>query len=73
MCHNNSIHRQNIWCFFDIIKIMLILSLLRKYDDASNTTNLVSVCPADGVTNRYSIWIDTIEKYTSNGMYRVTV
>jgi hypothetical protein len=73
MCHNNSIHRQNIWCFFEIIKIMLILSLLRKYDDASNTTNLVSVCPADSVTKRYSIWIDTIKKYTSNGMYRVTV
>ena len=36
MCHNNSIHRQNIWCFFEKIKIMLILSLLRKYDDASN-------------------------------------
>ena len=71
MCHNNSIHRQNIWCFFEIIKIMLILSLLRKYDDASNTTNLVSVCPADGVTNRYSIWIDPIEKFTSNGMRRI--
>ena len=68
MCHNNSIHRQNIWCFFEIIKIMLIFSLLRKYDDASNTTDLVSVCPADGVTNRYSIWIDPIEKFTSNGM-----
>ena len=35
-----------------------------KYDDASNTTNLVSVCLADGVTKRYSIWIDTIEKCT---------
>lgn len=55
MCHNNSIHRQNIWCFFEIIKIMLILSLLRKHDDASNIEKQVSVCPADGVTNRYSI------------------
>ena len=73
MCHNNSIHRQNIWCFFEKIKIMLILSLLRKHDNASNIEKQESVCLADGVTNRYSIWIDTIEKYTSNGIYRVTV
>ena len=32
---------------------------------------LVTVCPADGVTNRYSIWIDPIEKFTSNGMWRI--
>lgn len=64
MCHNNSIHRQNIWCFFEKIKIMLILSLLRKYDDASNIEKRESVCLADGVTNRYSIWINTIEKCT---------
>lgn len=49
----------------------LIRSLLRKYDDASNTTNLVSVCPTDGVTKRYSIWIDPIEKFTLNGMWRI--
>ena len=39
MCHNNSIHRQNIWCFFEKIKKMLILSLLRKHDDASILRN----------------------------------
>ena len=43
MCHNNSIHRQNIWCFFEKIKIMLILSSLRKYDDASNIEKRESV------------------------------
>lgn len=58
MCHNNSIHRQNIWCFFEKIKIMLILSLLRKYDDASNIEKQESVCQADDVTNRYAIWND---------------
>ena len=58
MCHNDSIYRQNIWCFFEIIKIMLILSSLRKYDDASNIEKRASVCPADGVTNRYAIWND---------------
>ena len=73
MCHNNSIHRQNIWCFFEIIKIMLILSLLRKHDNAlilrSEQASARRMC----ATKRYSIWIDTIEKYTSNGIYRVTV
>ena len=66
MYHDDSIHRQNIWGFFEIIKIMLILSLLRKYDDASNIEKQESVCPADDVTNRYSIWINTSEKCTSN-------
>ena len=46
---------------------------VEKYDNASNVEKQESVCLADGVTNRYSIWIDTIEKYTSNGIYRVTV
>ena len=41
-----------------MIKIMLILSLLRKYDDASNIEKRASVCPADDVTNRYAIWND---------------
>ena len=50
---------------------MLILSLLRKHDNASNIEKQESVCPADGVTNRYSIWIDPIEKFTSNGMWRI--
>ena len=58
MCHNDSIYRQNIWCFFEMIKIMLILSLLRKYDDASNVEKRASVCQADDVTNRYAIWND---------------
>ena len=35
MCHNKSIYRQNMWCFFEKIKIMLVLSLLRKHDNAS--------------------------------------
>ena len=39
MYHNDSIYRQNIWCFFEKIKIMLILSLLRKHDDASILRN----------------------------------
>lgn len=73
MCHNNSIHRQNIWCFFEKIKIMLILSSLRKYDDASNIEKRESVCLADGVTKRYSIWIDTIEKCTWIKMRHVIV
>ena len=68
MCHNNSIHRQKIWGFFEKIKKMLILSLLRKHDNASNIEKQESVCPADGVTKRYSIWINTSEKCTSNGM-----
>lgn len=68
MYHNDSIHRQNIWGFFEKIKKMLILSLLRKHDNTSNIEKQESVCPADGVTNRYSIWIDSIEKFTSNGM-----
>lgn len=71
MYHNDSIHRQNIWGFFEKIKKMLILSLLRKHDNASNIEKQESVCPADGVTNRYSIWIDPIEKFTSNGMWRI--
>ena len=44
-----------------------------KYDDALNATNLVSVCLADGVTNRYAIWIDTIEKCTWIKMRHVIV
>ena len=32
---------------------------------------LVSVCPADGVTKRYSIWINPIKKCTSNEMWRI--
>ena len=36
MYHNDSIHRQNIWGFFEKIKKVLILSLLRKHDNASN-------------------------------------
>lgn len=39
-----------------------------RYVNSSIAYILVSVCPADGVTNRYSIWIDPIEKFTSNGM-----
>ena len=52
---------------------MLILSLLRKYDDASNIEKQESVCPADDVTNRYAIWIDTIEKCTWIKMRHVIV
>lgn len=66
MYHNDSIHRQNIWSFFEKIKKMLILSLLRKRDNTSNIEKQESVGPADGVTKRYSIWINTSEKCTSN-------
>ncbi len=66
MYHNDSIHRQNIWSFFEKIKKMLILSLPRKHDNTSNIEKQESVCPADGVTKRYSIWINTSEKCTSN-------
>lgn len=58
MYHDDSNHRQNIWGFFEKIKKMLILSLLRKHDNASNVEKRASVCPADGVTNRYAIWND---------------
>ncbi len=34
-------------------KIMSIRSLLRKFDAMSITDILVSVCPADGIANRY--------------------
>ena len=68
MCHNNSIHRQNIWCFFEIIKIMLILSLLRKYDNTSISRKGQVYARRRCATKRYSIWIDPIEKCTSNGM-----
>lgn len=57
MCHNNSIHRQNVWCFFEIIKIMLILSLLRKHDKASNIEKRVSVCLAD-VCHKALLYLD---------------
>ena len=42
-----------------------------KYDDASNIEKQESVCPADGVTKRYSIWLNPIKKCTSNGMWRI--
>jgi len=58
MYNDDSIHRQNIWGFFEKIKKMLILSLLRKHDNASNVEKRASVCPTDGVTNRYAIWND---------------
>lgn len=71
MCHNNSIHRQNVWYFFEIIEIMLILSLLRKHDNAlilrSEQASARRMC----ATKRYSIWIDPIEKCTSNRMRRI--
>ena len=44
-----------------------------KYDDASNIEKQESVCPADGATNSYSIWIDTIEKCTWIKMRHVIV
>ena len=47
------------------------LEMYRRYVNSSITYILESVCPADGVTNRYSIWIDPIEKFTSNGMWRI--
>ena len=50
-------------------KLCVILSgNVCGYVNLPITYILVTVCPADGVTNRYSIWIDSIEKFTSNGM-----
>ena len=71
MCHNNSIHRQNIWCFFEIIKIMLILSLLRKHDNVSMLRDRQASARRMCATKRYSIWIDPIKKCTSNEMWRI--
>ena len=57
MYHNNSIYRQNILGFFEKIKKMLILSLLRKHDNASNVEKRVSVCPAE-VRHKALLYLD---------------
>ena len=54
-------------------EVRLCLEMYGRYVNSSITYILVSVCPADGITSCCHIWIDTIKKHTSNGIYRVTV
>lgn len=54
-------------------EVRLCLEMYGRYVNSSITYILVSVCLADGITSCCPIWIDTIKKYTSRRIYRVTV